>query len=142
MSEVSKSAGRQVDLSDSAGKRFSQCLGRSLVRHCPYCGGGGIFKGWFSLKERCPHCNVLYEPEDGYLLGSYVVNIGITAVLSVAAVIWLLFQSNLTVLQIQLIGAGIGIGFPIFFYPYSVLFWITLDLLIHPPGDFSSRHRR
>lgn len=142
MSDISNTASRQVDLSDSAGKRFIQCLGRSLIRHCPYCGGGNIFKGWFSLKERCPHCNVLYEPEDGYLLGSYVVNIGITAVLSIAIVIWLLFQSGLSVLQIQLIGAGIAIGFPIFFYPYSVLFWITLDLLIHPPGDFSTRHRR
>jgi len=142
MSEVSGNPTRPVDLSESAGKRFTQCFGRSLLRRCPYCGGGGIFKGWFSLKERCPHCNVLYEPEDGYLLGSYVVNIGITAVLSIAAVIWLLFGSSLSVVQIQIIGAAIAIGFPIFFYPYSVLFWITLDLLIHPPGDFSLRHRR
>jgi uncharacterized protein (DUF983 family) len=142
MSGVSGQGHRPVDLSDSPGKRFSQCLGRSLMRRCPYCGGGGIFKGWFSLKERCPHCNVLYEPEDGYLLGSYVVNIGLTAVLAVAIVITLMVQSSLSVVEIQIIGAALAIGIPIFLYPYTVLFWITLDLLFHPPGDFSQRHRR
>lgn len=133
---------RQVDLADSAGKRFLQCLGRAFLRRCPYCGEGGIFKGWFNLKERCPHCDVLYEPEDGYLLGAYVVNIGLTAVLAVAAVISLMVWSNLSTLEIQLIGAGLGIGLPIFFYPYTLLIWIALDLTIHPPGDFSKRHRR
>ena len=142
MSGVNSQGHRPVDLSDSPGKRFSQCFGRSLLRRCPYCGGGGIFKGWFSLKERCPHCNVLYEPEDGYLLGSYVVNIGLTAVLAVAVVVMLMVQSSLSVVEIQIIGAALAIGIPIFLYPYTVLFWITLDLLFHPPGDFSHRHRR
>lgn len=112
------------------------------MRRCPYCGGGGIFNGWFSLKERCPHCNVLFEPEDGYLLGGYVVNIGITAVAAIAIVITLMVVTELSVLQIQLIGAALAIGIPVFFYPYTLLFWITLDLTIHPPGDFSQRHRR
>lgn len=142
MSGVTVDNRRQVNLSNGAGRRFLQCLGRSLLRHCPYCGGGGIFKGWFSLKERCPHCNVLYEPEDGYLLGAYVVNIGLTAVVAVAVVISLMVWSSLSTLQIQLIGAGLAIGIPIFLYPYTLLFWITLDLTIHPPGDFSQRHRR
>jgi uncharacterized protein (DUF983 family) len=142
MSGVSREERREVDLSNSAGKRFSQCLGRSLLRHCPYCGGSNIFKGWFSLKERCPHCNVLFEPEDGYLLGSYVVNIGLTAVSAVAVVIYLMVTSSLSVLQIQVIGAALAVAIPIFMYPYTQLLWISLDLLFHPPGDFSRRHRR
>jgi uncharacterized protein (DUF983 family) len=142
MSGVSNVERRPVNLSDSAGKRLTQCLGRSLLRHCPYCGGNNIFNGWFSLKERCPHCNVLFEPEDGYLLGSYVVNIGLTAVAAVAIVIYLMVTSSLSVVQIQVIGAALAIGIPIFMYPYTQLLWITLDLLFHPPGDFSHRHRR
>lgn len=133
---------RPIALSDGAGQRFIQCFSRSLMRHCPYCGGNGIFKGWFNLKDRCPHCNVLFEPEDGYLLGAYVVNIGITAVASIAIVISLMIWSALSVLQIQIIGAALAIGIPIFMYPYTLLFWITLDLTLHPPGDFSQRHRR
>lgn len=142
MSEATSPQHRPISLSDGAGQRFLQCSGRSFMRRCPYCGGGGIFNGWFSLKERCPHCNVLFEPEDGYLLGGYVVNIGITAVAAIAIVITLMVVTELSVLQIQLIGAALAIGIPVFFYPYTLLFWITLDLTIHPPGDFSQRHRR
>lgn len=142
MSGVTLDNRRQVDLANSGGKRALQCLGRSLLRRCPYCGGGGIFKGWFNLKERCPHCDVLYEPEDGYLLGAYVVNIGVTAVVAVAIVISLMVWTSLSTLQIQIIGAGLAVGIPVFFYPYTLLLWITLDLTIHPPGDFSQRHRR
>lgn len=142
MHSVTTGGHRRVDLANSPGKRFVQCLGRSFLRRCPYCGGGGIFNGWFSLKERCPHCNVLFEPEDGYLLGSYVINIGITAVLAVAAVISLMVWSTLSIVQVQIIGAALAIGIPIILYPYTLLFWITLDLTIHPPGDFSQRHRR
>jgi uncharacterized protein (DUF983 family) len=142
MSGVTNEGYRPVDLAESPGKRFAQCLGRSATRSCPYCGGGGIFNGWFNLKERCPNCNVLYEPEDGYLLGAYVINIGLVAVIAIASVISLMVWSDLTTLQIQMIGAGLAIGLPIFFYPYTLLLWITLDLTIHPPGDFSGRHRR
>lgn len=142
MSGVQSEGYRPIDLADRPGTRFIQCAGRSMVRHCPYCGGGGIFKGWFTLKERCPHCNVLYEPEDGYLLGAYVINIGLTAVLAVATVISLMVWSDLSVVQIQIIGAALAIAIPIFFYPFTLLLWITLDLTIHPPGDFSQRHRR
>lgn len=142
MSGVSSNGTRPIDLADSPGKRFAQCAGRSMRRSCPYCGGGGIFNGWFNLKERCPHCNVLFEHEDGYLLGSYVVNIGLTAVLAIASVISLMIWSDLSVLQIQIIGAVLAVSIPIILYPFTLLFWITLDLTIHPPGDFSSRHRR
>lgn len=142
MNGVESEGYRPIDLADSPGKRFFQCTGRSLARRCPYCGGGGIFNGWFSLKERCPHCNVLFELEDGYLLGAYVINIGITAVLAVAAVISLMVWSDFSVVQIQIIGAALAIAIPIIFYPYTLLLWITLDLTIHPPGDFSQRHRR
>jgi uncharacterized protein (DUF983 family) len=133
---------RPISLSSNGGQRFAQCVGRSFLRRCPYCGGGGIFKGWFSLKERCPHCDVLYEPEDGYLLGSYVVNIGITAVAAVAIVVWLMIASDLSVLQIQIIGAGLAVGLPVFLYPYTQLFWISLDLLFHPTKDYSDTRKR
>lgn len=142
MSGVTSGASRPIDLANSPGKRFTQCAGRSFLRRCPYCGGGGIFKGWFNLKERCPNCNVLFEPEDGYLLGSYVINIGLTAVIAIATVISLMVWSDLSVVQIQIIGAALAVSIPILFYPYTLLFWITLDLTIHPPGDFSQRHRR
>jgi uncharacterized protein (DUF983 family) len=142
MSESGIMTHRPIDLSESGGIRFLQALGRSTLRHCPYCGGGGIFQGWFNLKKRCPHCDVLFEPEDGYLLGAYVVNIGLTAVSAVAIVISLMVWSSLSVVQIQIIGAALAIGIPIFMYPYTLLFWISLDLMFHGNGDYSDDRRK
>lgn len=27
---------------------------RGLVRRCPRCGGGGVFRRWFTMREHCP----------------------------------------------------------------------------------------
>lgn len=142
MSQADGVGRRPIQLSRSGGTRLGQCLARSVARRCPYCGGGSIFKGWFTLKDRCPNCDVLYEPEDGYLLGGYVINIGLTAVVSIAVVIWLMIASSLSVLQIQIIGAALAIALPIFMYPYTLLFWISLDLLFHPTTDYSDSRKR
>lgn len=130
---------RPIDLSDSGLTKFIQTLGRGLLRHCPYCGGDKIFKSWFTLKERCPHCNTLFAYEDGYFLGSYVINLGLTSVIAVLAVVWLLVASGLSVLQMQIAGVALAIGLPLLLFPYSLSFWMALDLLLHP--DFSDRPR-
>jgi len=141
MSQATAPTLRPVDLSDNALQRFGQAVGRGALRRCPYCGGSDIFQGWFTLKERCPRCNTLFAYEDGYFLGSYVMNIGVTELLTLGIVIWMLVQSSLSVLQMQIIGVSFAVGLPIFFYPYALSLWMALDLLIHPPGDFSQRHR-
>jgi uncharacterized protein (DUF983 family) len=135
-------AERSVTLPDSGGARFATAMGRAIRRKCPYCGGGGIFKGWFTLKERCPHCNTLFEHEEGFFLGSYVINIGFTEVVAVLAVIWLIVSSGLSVLEMQIYGAALAIALPIAFYPIALLIWIALDLSIHDPADFSKRVRQ
>jgi len=130
---------RPIDLSDNGFRKFLQTFGRGLLRHCPYCGGGKIFKSWFTLKDRCPHCNTLFAYEDGYFLGSYVINLGLTSVIGVLAVVWLLVASGLSVLQMQVAGVALAIALPLFLFPYSLSFWMTLDLLLHP--NFADRPR-
>lgn len=130
-----------VNLPDGGFSRFMACAGRSALRHCPYCGGARIFKSWFSLKERCPTCNVLYEYEDGYTVGAYAINLIITEFIAVGVTLSLLIWSNMSVLALQITGASLAIGLPIFFYPFAVLLFICLDLAFHNPGDFSERPR-
>lgn len=100
-----------------------------------------MFKGWFSLKPRCPHCDVKFEPEDGYLIGSYVINIGLTAVAAIAILIYLMVGTDLSTVTIQLIALGLAILLPVFLYPFTQLLWITLDLLIRPPHTLTDRYR-
>lgn len=133
---------RPIDLSDSTLVRFWQTFTRGLTRRCPYCGGGGIFKGWFSLHDRCPHCDTLFAFEDGYFLGSYVINIGLTSLIAIAIVIWMLTSTSLSTLEMQGIAVALAVGLPLLLYPFSLSFWMMLDLVIHPPKDFADRPRR
>lgn len=132
---------RHITLPDSAFKRTMVTLGRGLLRHCPYCGGGGIFRSWFTLKERCPHCNTLFAYEDGYFLGSYVFNIVLTSLIAVGLAIYMLVATDLSVLQMQVFSVALVVILPFILYPYCLSFWMTLDLLVNPPGDFSDRPR-
>lgn len=125
----------------STGKRFWVTFSRAIRRRCPYCGASGIFSSYFTIKERCPACHTLFAYEDGYFLGSYVINIGVTELAAVGIVIWLMIATSLSVLQLQVIGIILAVGLPILFYPVAVCLWMVLDLVVHPPGRQSGRPR-
>jgi uncharacterized protein (DUF983 family) len=131
-----------VSIPNSGGSRFAVCMRRAITRSCPYCGRRGVFKSYFSLKDRCPHCNVKYAYEDGFFLGSYVINIGFTELVTVLFVVWMIAALSLSVLQMQIIGVTMAVALPILFYPIALLMWIALDITLHDPGDFSRRVRQ
>jgi uncharacterized protein (DUF983 family) len=114
--------------------RFRTDFGRALLLRCPYCGGRGIFKGWFDLKERCPTCGTRFEREDGYFLGGYALNLIVAEFLAVGLVVavWLLF--GLSVLGVQILAIASAAALPILFFPFSRCLWMALDLQFHPPG--------
>jgi len=130
-----------IDLPQAGGRRLRVTLARAVRRRCPYCGGPRIFKSWFSLKDRCPTCGVLFAYEDGYFLGSYAINLVVTELLAVGIVIWMLVGLDLSVLQMQILAVIFAVSLPLFFYPYALLLWIVMDLYFNPPRDFSQRPR-
>ncbi|HEX3582381.1 MAG TPA: DUF983 domain-containing protein [Thermoanaerobaculia bacterium] len=42
-----------------------QTLLRGLRRRCPRCGEGELFRRWLEIHERCPHCDLVYQPDYG-----------------------------------------------------------------------------
>jgi hypothetical protein len=56
-----------------------------------------------------------------------------------AVVLWMLIGSDLSVLEMQIAGVILAVGLPLLLFPYSLSFWMTLDLAIHT--DFSNRPR-
>lgn len=112
-------------------------LGRGLVKHCPLCGSGDLFVGWFRMRERCPRCGYLFEREEGFFLGAYVINLAITQglllVLAVVPLIVLLDsrpdQSLTPIIVGGLAAALIG---PLAFYPFSKTIWTAVDLVLRP----------
>ncbi len=114
--------------------RFLTVFGRAIALRCPYCGGKGIFRNWFDLRERCPTCDTQFEREDGYFLGAYALNLIVAEFLAVGLVVayWLLLDP--TVLALQIVGVALAAGLPILFFPFSRCLWMALDLQFHPPG--------
>jgi uncharacterized protein (DUF983 family) len=113
--------------------RLLTLIGRAFSRRCPYCGGRGIFRTWWSLKETCPTCGIRFEREEGYFVGTYAVNIVATEFLALGIVAALLIWGDFTTLVLQIIGVTLAVAFPIIGYPIAALIWIGIDLMADPP---------
>ena len=123
-------------------RRLLTLLGRAFQRRCPYCGGGGIFRGWFELRETCPTCGVSFSREEGYFLGAMLVNLLVAEGLAVGVVVALMISSDLSLLPLEVVGIGLAVGLPILFYPYSRLLWMAIDLQLDPPEKQTQRQLR
>ena len=115
------------------GRRLMVLLGRALTRRCPYSGARGVYRNWWSLRERCPQCGVLFEREEGYLVGVYAVNLIGAEFLGFGIVLALLLASDLSTLAIQIAAIALGIALPVIGYPFAAALWITIDLMLDPP---------
>src|SRR5437773_531573 len=66
-------------------------LRRGLRRRCPRCGARGVFVSWFRMAERCPGCGYRFEREEGFFLGAYVINFGLTEGLVLLSLVGYIF---------------------------------------------------
>ena len=112
-------------------------LGRGLVKRCPLCGSGGLFTGWFTMRERCPRCGHRFEREEGWFFGAYVVNLGVAEglllVLGVIPLIAFLASNPDASLWPFLVGGfAAAVGGPLLFYPFSRTTWAAIDLIMRP----------
>lgn len=110
-------------------------LRRGLMKHCPRCGGGRLFRGWFLMRDRCPSCGYLFEREEGFFFGAYIVNLVITE--SVLFGVFLAYigvhgaQGNSLV--VSLVAACVAaLVVPVVFYPFSRTLWAAIDLAFTP----------
>lgn len=58
-------------------------LGRGLLARCPWCGARGVFRGMFTIRERCPRCALRFQADEGDWLGAATLSYG------VAAIVWI-----------------------------------------------------
>jgi uncharacterized protein (DUF983 family) len=111
-------------------------LWHGLTRRCPRCGAGHLFNGWFDLKPYCPRCSYKFEREEGFFLGAYVINLGVSELAVVAVVVALIVreaQGRAGSLVPWLVVAGaVQIVLPVLFYPFSKTIWAAFDLIMRP----------
>jgi hypothetical protein len=96
---------------------------RGLVRRCPRCGGGRVFRRWLTMRERCPTCGVRFDrkPEEAFFLGAFVIQTAL--VLSPLAVLLFLFG---------LATGGIGGGSPRTYLLLMVAHVVLTPFLTYP----------
>lgn len=138
-------AKRPWDIPEATGKRVRVVVGRAVRRACPYCGGAGIFSGYWTLREHCPACGVKFDREEGYFLGAYAINLIAAEVIAISLAIYLLFGTGLRDLPIgwqTVIAGGLAVIWPILLFPYARTLWMALDLIFNPPGKNPERYLR
>jgi uncharacterized protein (DUF983 family) len=115
---------------------LARTIGRGAIRHCPRCGGGRLFTGWFTMKDRCPTCGLRFVREEGDFLGAYVINYGLVST-TVAVVLFLVIAIEATGNQRWLVpllaaGGAVAIVAPIIGYPFSKTLWAAIELIMRP----------
>ena len=113
---------------------FKTKVGRALLLRCPRCGSSGILASWFSLRERCPQCGLVFDRGEGndHWLGAYAINLvlaeGLAAVIALA-VLWATWPKYMAA---QVTGMILAVAFPILLFPYSRTLWLAWDLAFRP----------
>jgi uncharacterized protein (DUF983 family) len=100
---------------------------RGLRLLCPKCGQAPIFRGWFSMYDRCPVCGRRFNRAPGYLLGSIYINYGVTAMLVVVTYFSLYFTDTLSGKPLLAALTAFSFAFPLWFFRYARSLWIAFD---------------
>src|SRR6185369_7491541 len=95
-----------------AKRRIAEALRRAIRLRCPRCGRGALFRGWFSMHERCPVCDMLLEREQGYFVGAIYVNYAATVGITIAGFLLLDAYTDLSITTEILLWSAFGVIFP------------------------------
>ena len=107
---------------------------RGLRQRCPVCGRGKLFRTYFRMHDHCPDsdCQVPFEREPGFYLGSVYVNYGLTALIVSIVYPILLFNGVLDNDRLLAIAMVFVVVFPILFFRTARSMWLAFDELCDP----------
>ena len=117
------------DLPKRGWVRFGRLVKRAFQLRCPQCGSRGIFTNPWTLRKCCHRCGYQFNREDGYFLGAYALNLVVSLVVVLGAVVIILVRSDLSTLWQQVIAVTATVALPILFFPFSRTLWMGLDLM-------------
>jgi len=108
-------------------------LARGLVRRCPRCGQGRLFRRWFTMTPRCPRCSLDLERGEGFWLGTMAINLGVTELVFGATVVGVMVLTWPDVPWVALTVAAVFLNalLPLVLYPFARTTFLAVDLLMH-----------
>jgi uncharacterized protein (DUF983 family) len=60
---------------------FAQKCMALLLQRCPRCARGRIYERGMKMNPRCPDCELLFDREPGYFLGSLYISYGLASLI-------------------------------------------------------------
>jgi uncharacterized protein (DUF983 family) len=113
-----------------------------LLRRCPCCGQGAIYRSLFEMHTACPVCGVKFEREPGYFVGSMYVSYLFSALLLglFTTIVWLFSPFDLfTDVLLALVPF---LSLTPFVQHYARILWMYVDLSIWPQDQTTERPAR
>jgi uncharacterized protein (DUF983 family) len=114
-------------------------LHRAWRLRCPRCGRGRLFKSPISMNPSCAECDLHFEREPGYFLGSIYINYGLTALLVTLFYFALFFSGAVSPQTALWIVTAFALVFPIWFFRYARSLWLGFDYFWDPPAASERR---
>lgn len=113
-------------------RNFTRSLVRSLRLRCPRCGEGKLFRNFFVMHAGCAECDLEYEREPGFFLGSIYANYGLTSLISTATYPIATFGLKYPRTQVIWSIVAFIVIFPMWFHRYARSLWLGFDYLVDP----------
>jgi uncharacterized protein (DUF983 family) len=112
----------------------SQIIFRGLANRCPNCGSHTLFQPdmHFKINERCENCGLKFDRGDGFFLGPFVINYGVTAFGFVLPVLFLYIFGWLSPLPTIVTTAVGAIILPMLLYRLSWSWWLMVYFYFLP----------
>ncbi|HEY2301497.1 MAG TPA: DUF983 domain-containing protein [Acidimicrobiales bacterium] len=118
----------------------TRMLSRGFTRRCARCGSGHLFHAWFTMVVRCPRCGYLFDREEGFFLGAYLINfIATEGLLGVVLIVLIALEASGGANIGAIIAAAVAetVLVPLVFYPFSKTVWTAIDMAMHRDQVFA-----
>jgi uncharacterized protein (DUF983 family) len=109
-------------------------LRRGIHRRCPVCGQKKLFRRWVLMADTCPGCGLHFERVEGQWLGSWFLNVCLSQALAIGIVLGgvIVAYPHPPIGPLVVGGLVAMVLFPIWFFPYSRMIWMAIDLAMRP----------
>lgn len=112
----------------------AKAIWRGVRRRCPRCGGGGVFRTRFRLKDECPTCAYHFRggDEEAFFLGAMTFNFAFTeGVLGVLLLVsFAVTLPDPPLVRLVAVFAPLMVVTPILFYPAATTLWAAVDFML------------
>lgn len=93
---------------------------------------GSLYESAFKMRSQCPYCDLIFEREQGYFVGSIYINVIATeSTLLLTLLIYGVITRTVTD-RILAVLVVLAILLPFIFYHHSRSLWLSFDHILNP----------